>query len=146
MFDLTALLSNLGLGVASNAIYDAIKRYLSDDPRPTRDGLERTLQGVIRVYGQNVGASTIVDVLARSGAIVFQNSSVFAPHEISYVAATGARVSFGGTGRSETSKTAIESNGPRARVDIENNAAIRQKADGSIVFETGPDGTISFST
>ena len=104
------------------------------------------MEDVIRVTGQSVRASTIVDVLARTGAIVFHNSSIYAPQQISYVAQNGSRVTFGGTGRSETDRTAIVSSGRNARIDIEGNGAVRQNADGSISFHTGSDGTIKFYT
>ena len=146
MIDLAGVLSNLGLGVGANAIYDAIKNYITSSPDQSRQGLERVLQDAIRVTGQSIRASTIVDVLARSGAIEFHNSSVYAPQQISYVAQNGSRVTFGGTGRSETDKTAIVSSGRNAKIDIEGNGAVRQNADGSISFHTGPEGTIKFYT
>jgi len=121
MIDLASVLSGLSLGVGANAIYDAIKNYLASSPDRSRQGLERALEDVIRVTGQSVRASTIVDVLARTGAIVFHNSSIYAPQQISYVAQNGSRVTFGGTGRSETDRTAIVSSGRNARIDIEGN-------------------------
>jgi hypothetical protein len=145
MIDLAAVLSNLALGVGANAIYDAIKNYITSSPECSREGLERALQDVIRVSGQTIRAATIVDVLAQSGAIVFKDSSIYAPDQISYVATNGSRVTFGGTGRSETKTTAITSTGRNARMDIEGNGAVRQNPDGSISFHTGPDGTIKFS-
>jgi hypothetical protein len=146
MLDLAEILAQLGWDVATSVIGDAIKDYLAGNPKPTKEGLEKALEGVISVNKMNVRAATIVNVLAEKGAIKFKDSNVFAPKEIFYVAKNGAQVVFGGTGRSATDKTAIESQGRNSAVIVQGNAAVQQNEDGSISFHTGPDGSISFRT
>jgi hypothetical protein len=144
MVDLSAILTNLGSGIATNAIYDCIKDYVSSSSKPTREGLEKALENAIDANGINVSASSVISILASSGVITFQDSNLFAPDEISYVSKEGAKVVFGGHSKSVTSKTAIESIGRRTRISLDGDAAIRQNEDGSIVFGVGRNGTVKF--
>jgi hypothetical protein len=144
MIDLADVLANLGFGVASNAIYDVIKSYFMNNPAPTVAGLEQALRNVIVANKMTVRAATVINMLAQSGAIVIKDSSLFAPHQIFYVAQNGARVFFGGTGTSATDATAISSRGRDSGMSLIGSAEVRQNADGSISFHTGPEGSIGF--
>jgi hypothetical protein len=132
-----SILTGLGLGVASNGVYDFIKKNLGGGKDPT--DFEHKLDAYLNVQGQTVKASTIIDALAKEGKLVFNNSKLYAPEEIRMGAAAGASFVFGNESTSTTDRSGIVA-GKGAWI-TGSDAAIVQSPDGSISFLTGVSGT-----
>ncbi len=135
------ILGNLGLGVATNAVYDFLKsRLLSFNP-PTAEQLATELQNVIDLTGVKASAATVINALASHGIITIRQSQLHGPQGV-IIGAVNGQAFFGDNSVSSTDKTAIHANGIGTGIKIQGTGAVKQNADGSISFHTGPDGSI----
>jgi hypothetical protein len=130
------VLSNLGLNITANALYDFLKARLTGAQVP-KASFEADLQSFLRVHGATVSAATVIDMLASRGWLSIQGSYLYAPDQITLGAAQGAQFLFGNNSTSQTRNTAIQA-GAGAFIQG-SNAAIVQGEDGSISFFVGSD-------
>lgn len=130
---LDQLLASLGLNVASNALYEIVRRYARSTPTPTAAGLKRELTSALNVLNAEVAADRIIEFLAHTGTITISGTQIFAAERITMASRPGTRVSFGGGSISRTNTTSIEA-GYGARVEMQGGAMIVQNPDGSITF------------
>lgn len=141
--DPMTVLGNLGLGLATNAVYDFLKsRMLSPNP-PTVSQLAAELQNVIDMNGVQVNAATVINALASDGIITIRQSHLHGSEGVTFGAVNG-KAFFGDDSVSSTDKTAIHAQGMGSGIGIHGTGAVKQNPDGSISFHTGPDGSISF--
>lgn len=125
--DPISILSQLGLGVASNAIFDFLKsRLLSPTPGPQ---LQAELQNIIDLNGVQMRAETVIEALARNGVIRIVNSSMHANESLS-IGAQGGLAIWGDNSVASTDKTAIVA-GSGATIRATGNAKVVQHPDGS---------------
>jgi hypothetical protein len=137
------ILSQVGLGVASNAVYDYLKKkFTTAGASIDRHTLEAELQNVITLNGVTMRASTVIDALARNGFLVIEGSHLHGPQALTFGSVQGSAVAGNNT-RLSTDKTSIDA-GAGAFVKTEGNSQIRQNPDGSISFHVG-DGSSSIS-
>ncbi len=137
MDPLVNVVAQLGLGVASNAVYDAIKRLLlggKQSADTVAEGL-RSEFPALSIHGAKVLASTAIDVLAQRGDISITGSQLVARDTIWMRSAPGTKFEFGDGSASRTDKTSIDA-GPGAKIIGQGGAGVRQNEDGSISFFT----------
>lgn len=134
------LLGQLGLGLATNAIYDLLK--LTARGPADRQHLETQIENQIRLHGVTMKASTVIDAVAQRGFITIQGSHLYAPTALAFGSQVGGSV-VGNNSTLRTDKTAITA-GAGAQMSTQGNAQVRQNPDGSISFHTGPDGSIAW--
>ena len=146
MDPILTILSQIGLGVASNAVYDYLKmKFATSGASINRSSLESELQNVITVSGATVRASTVIDALARNGFLVIEGSHLHGPQGLIFGSVQGSTIAGNNT-RLSTDKTAIDA-GAGAFIKTEGNSQIRQNPDGSISFHVGEgSSSISFQT
>ena len=136
------VLTQIGLGVASNSVYDFLKKkFATAGASIDRASLESGLQNVITVSGAAMRASTVIDALAQRGLLIIQGSHLHGPQGLTFGSIQGSAIAGNNT-RLSTDKTAIDT-GPGAFVKTEGDSQIRQNPEGSISFHVG-DGSISF--
>ena len=141
--DPATVLGNLGLGLATNAVYDFLKsRMLSPNP-PTVKQLAAELQNVIAMNGVQVTAATVIEALASNGIITIRQSHLHGSEGVTFGAVNG-QAFFGDNSVSSTDKTAIHAQGMGSGIKIDGTGAVKQNPDGSISFHTGPGGSIGF--
>lgn len=134
MDPISEYLYQIGLGVASNAIYDFLKSHVGS----SRQSVESGLENIIRMHNVNVTAHTIIEALATKGLLVIQGSNLYAPDGLVF-GSTGQGTSIvGNNSRLATENTAIEA-GHGAFIQTNGNAQIVQGSDGSIRFYAGPN-------
>jgi hypothetical protein len=127
--DLSQLLINLGLNVASNAIYDIVRFALRRSPEVTHDSLQKELAAFLRVDGADIKAETIITFLAQRGDIVITGSRIYATEKIEMGSAPGTKFVFGNNSSSSTSKSSIQA-GHGAFIQGQGGAKIVQNSDG----------------
>lgn len=132
--DLSHLLSNLGLNVASNAIYDFVRIAIQRSPESTRDSLQKELSAFLHVEGADTKAETIITFLAQRGDIVITGSRIYAKEKIEMSSAPGTKFVFGDNSSSSTAKSSIQV-GHGAFIQGQGGAKIVQNSDG-ISFHT----------
>ena len=142
MDPLLTLLSQLGLGLATNAIYDLLKlRAAATDSPPVA---AEEIQNCIRLHGVAMNAETVISALTQNGFLSVHASNLYAPTALIFGSVAGGAVAGNNT-TLRTANTAIVA-GAGASVETQGNAQIRQNPDGSISFHTGEGGTIGFKT
>ena len=77
MDGLYELLGQMGLGVATNAIYDYLKGLLGANP--SKQEVTDAIQNLINMSGVDMKASTVISALAENGFLVINNSHVHDP-------------------------------------------------------------------
>jgi len=142
MDPLLALLSQLGLGLATNAIWDYLKS-LATSPIEQK-ALAEEIQNRINLHGVTVRAETVISALAQRGFISIRNSNLYAPTALIFGSVQGAAV-VGDNSTLATAKTSIVA-GKGASLETIGNAQVRQNPDGSISFHTGEGGGINLKT
>lgn len=140
MGQLFDLLGQLGLGLATNAVYDLLKLTVSSPA--DRSQIEKQIENQIRLHGINMKASTVIDAVAQNGFITIQGSHLYASSAMAFGSQIGGAV-FGNNSTLRTDQTAITA-GSDAHMTTQGAAQVRQNPDGSISFHTGPDGSISW--
>lgn len=135
MDPLTSVLSQLGLGVASNAIYSWLDRLNAHPYEP--DHASADLQNHLNLLGVEITAETIIEALAENGIIKIEQSQIYANESILFGSVKG-RASIGDGSAMSTKNTSIII-GVGASIESQGNAQIRQNPDGSITFNVGKD-------
>jgi hypothetical protein len=138
MDPLLALLSQLGLGLSTNAIYD-ILRSLASKPIEQKALLEE-IQNRINLNGVAMRAETVISALTQNGFLSIQGSHLYASNRLVFGSQGGSAV-VGNNTTLQTAKTSIVA-GHGASIQTQGNAQVRQNPDGSISFHTGGDGSI----
>ena len=140
MDQMLALLGQLGLGLATNAIYDLLK--LTATTPTDRKQLEQQIENQIRLHGVKMEASTVIDAVAQNGFISIQGSHLYAPSAMTFGSHVGGAI-VGNNSTLRTDKTAITASAD-ALMSTQGNAQVRQNPDGSISFHTGPGGSVGW--
>lgn len=140
MDPIAALLAQLGLGVATNAVYDVIKN-LATTPKSAPE-LTRDIQDKINLFGVQMRAETVINALAQNGLLLIQQSHLHGSQGLAFGSYQGSAV-VGNNSMLTTDKTAITA-GTGAFMQTEGNAQVRQNPDGSISFHIGGDGKVNF--
>ena len=140
--DAITLLAQLGLGLATNAVYDLIMQL--SDKETAEDEFVTEMQNRIDLHGVNMNAESVISALAQNGFISIQGSHLHANESLVFGSEAGG-ASVGNDSKLTTDKTAIETKG-NASMNTVGNAQVRQNADGSISFHVGEDGNINIKT
>lgn len=136
------LLSQLGLGLATSAVYDLLKS-LAAKPLEQKTLLEE-IQNRINLNGVTMRAETVISALTQNGFLSIQGSHLYATNSLVFGSQGGTSIAGNNT-TLQTSKTSIVT-GQGASIQTQGNAQVRQNPDGSISFHTGGDGSIGFYT
>ena len=134
MDPLLALLGDLGLGVASNAVYDFLKTKLV---KAEKQQANQELSNILKLHGVNIDAETVISALASKGFISIDSSHIYAKESISFGSVVGSAVAGNNT-TLRTDKTAVVM-GQGAYIQTQGNAQMRQNKDGSISFHVGQE-------
>jgi hypothetical protein len=140
--DMIAFLGQLGLGLATNSIYDLIISFSKKEI--AKDYLTSEIQNKINLHGVKMNADTVITALAKNGFISIQGTHLHANESLVFGSIVGG-ASVGYDSKLTTDKTAIEANG-NASMNTVGNAQISQNDDGSISFHVGENGNINFKT
>ncbi len=142
MDPLHSLLGQMGLGMATNAIYDLLKSLAA---KPVEQAtLVAEVQNRINLHGVTMRADTVISALTQNGYLSIQGSHLYAPTSLVFGSQVGGAMA-GNNSTLQTSKTSIAA-GAGAFIETQGNAQVRQNPDGSISFHTGEGGNISFKT
>lgn len=141
MDPILACLMQMGVGVASSAVYDCLK-HLSRKSTD-RKTVESNVQNILKIQGIQMRASTIIDALIKDGYLVINNSDLYAPDSITFGTIQGTAIA-GDSTRLHTDRTSIDA-GQGAFLKTTGNAQVRQNPDGSISFHVGENGGDSIS-
>jgi hypothetical protein len=129
------IVSQLGLNVAGNALYDYLVERFKGRTEITGQELQAALGDYLVIHGVEADASNIMTVLADKGVISITAPHLYAPIELSMQAAPGASFFVGDQTTTRTDKSEIRAGaGAFMRGS---NAAVVQEPDGSISFRTG---------
>ena len=142
MDQILLLFSQLGVGLASNSIFELLKGLAGRNVTP--DQLRQEIQNRIDLNGVNMRAETVINALSQSGFIQIRGSTLHGGQGLVFGSVVGG-ASMGHNTTFSTAKTAIQA-GTGAFMDTQGNAQVRQNADGSISFHTGENGSISIKT
>lgn len=140
--EMLTVLGQLGLGLATSAIYDLLKGCAGKEV-PAK-ALEAEIQNQINLHGITMRAETVIRALSDNGFISIKGSHLHANDSIVFGSVVGG-ASMGNNSKFTTNNTAIHASG-NASMHTIGNAQVRQNPDGSITFHTGEDGTIEFRT
>ena len=127
-------LQQIGLGLATNAIYDYLKS-LKSVPVDQKI-LKGEIQNLIELYKADVNAETVIQVIAESGFVSIRQSTIYAPNSIIFGSSGSGRSEMGDGSIMKTDRTAIVA-GQGSFVKTTGNAHVQQNEDGSISFRTG---------
>lgn len=136
------VLGQLGLGLATNAVYDLLKSFAGKSV--SRQQVLQEIQNRISMYGVSVRAETVISALVQKGYLVIEQSHLHANLALAFGSVQGGAV-IGNNSALTTSKSAITA-GSGAFMETQGNAEVRQNPDGSISFHVGEGGNISFRT
>lgn len=139
MDPLLNVLSQLGLGLATNAIYDLLKGLAGKSVSTQQVAQE--IQNRINMCGVSMRAETVINALAQSGLLVIQQSHLHANQGLTFGSVQG-RAIVGNNSALTTNNTAITA-GSGAFMETNGNAQVRQNPDGSISFHVGESGNIA---
>ncbi|MFA4846398.1 MAG: hemagglutinin repeat-containing protein [Patescibacteria group bacterium] len=131
--DITPLLKELGVGIASSAVYDAVRGYFRSTTAPTIAGLKETVRPILNIAGADVVADRVIDFLARNGDIRIVGTSIYASESITMSSSRDTRFDFGHGSTSRTDKSSIAA-GLGANITGTGGAKIEQTKDGGIRF------------
>ena len=142
MDPLLNLLSQVGLGLATNAVYDLLKSIAGK--QVDQQALATEVQNRIDLHGVTMRAQTVISALAQNGYLSIQGSHIYASQSLIFGSQIGGAI-VGHNSSLRTDKTAITA-GHSAFIETQGNAQVRQNPDGSISFHVGENGNISFQT
>lgn len=142
MDPLLSILSQLGLGLATNAIYDLIKGFAGKNA--STQHVAQEIQNRINMYGVSMRAETVINALVQSDLLVIQQSHLHANQGLAFGSVQG-RAMVGNNSALTTNNTAITA-GLGAFMETNGNAQVRQNPDGSISFHVGEGGNINFKS
>lgn len=140
MDPLLTTLSQLGLGLATNAIYDLLKGLAGKSANTQQVAQE--IQNRINMYGVSMSAETVINALAQNGFLVIQQSHLHGNQGLVFGSVQGGAV-VGNNSALTTNNTAITA-GTSAFMETQGNTQVRQNPDGSISFHVGENGNINF--
>jgi hypothetical protein len=132
---LGVIVQQLGLSLSASALYEIIKTQFSSTNTPTVDGLKTAIKNELEVSGISASADTVIEALAKSGILVIEGSTFYAPNSIIMGSKGSGEMTFGNNSTSRTDKTNIVA-GQGATIKTKGNAQVRQNPDGSITFHT----------
>ena len=132
MDPLLALLGELGLGVASNAVYDFLKTKLV---KAEKQQANQELSNILKLHGVNIDAETVISALASKGFISIDSSYIYAKESISFGSVVGTAVAGNNT-TLRTDKTAVVM-GQGAFIQTQGNAQMLLNKEGGITFHVG---------
>ncbi len=139
MDPLLTALGQLGLGLATNAIYDLLKGLAGKTVASQQ--VTKEVQDQINMFGISMRAETVINALAQNGLIVIQQSQLHANQGLTFGSQLG-RAIVGNNSTLSTNNTAITA-GSGAFMETQGNAQVRQNSDGSISFHVGKGGNIN---
>jgi hypothetical protein len=131
--DFQNIITNVGGGVITNAIYDAAKYLILNSK--TKEELIQKLDNTLHLFGVNASAESIVSIIASKGFILIEGSHIKSNTSITMGSSSTGELTFGNNSTSETDKTKIEA-GIGTFIKMYGNAKIEQGKDGSIKFYT----------
>ena len=140
MEQLLTVLGQLGLGVATNAVYDLLKGAVGHSV--DKATLTQEVQNRINLHGVTMTAETVINALAQNGILVIELSKLHANETLTFGSQIGSAV-VGNNSVLTTNKTAIAA-GSGAFMETNGNAQVRQNSDGSISFHVGDGGNINW--
>lgn len=127
------LLVQLGIGVASNAIYDFVQLKIASKTLTEKE-LANELTAFLHIEGQIIKAERIISFLAQNGDILIKKTSIKSNDSIVLASSNKTTLTLGDNSVSQTPSTSIEA-GDGARIIIQGGAQVRQDdKDGSIRF------------
>lgn len=135
MDQLLAVLTQLGLGLATNAVYDLLKGFAGKPVSPQQVAAE--IQNRIDMCGVAVQAETVINALAENGLLIIDQSNLHANQCLVFGSVQGKAI-FGNNSAMTTNRTAITA-GTGAFIETNGNAQVRHNPDGSISFHVGSD-------
>ena len=133
--DLSTLLGQLGLGIASQAIYELITSYGQENV--AADRVTSDIQNQINLHGITMKAETVINAMAENGFISIKGTQLHAKDSIVFGSKHGG-ASVGNDSKLSTDRTAIEAKG-NSSMNTEGNAQVRQNPNGSITFHVGEE-------
>ncbi|MBF0611592.1 MAG: hypothetical protein HQL55_10760 [Magnetococcales bacterium] len=134
MDPLLNVLASLGLNLATNAVYDIVKK-IATDKQANYSQVVYDIQNKLTMYKVSVKAETIIKALSQRGLLVIQESHLIAGQELVFGSTSGKAI-FGDNSTMTTNKTSISA-GAGAFIETNGNAQIRHNSDGSISFHVG---------
>lgn len=140
MDPLLNVLGQLGLGIATNAVYDLLKRLTGMNASTQQVAQE--IQNQINMNGVSMHAETVINALVKGGFLVMQQSHLNANQGLVFVSVDG-RAIVGSNSTLTTKNTAITA-GLGSFMETNGNAQVRQNPDGRISFHVGEGGNIDF--
>jgi hypothetical protein len=140
MEQLLAVLSQLGLGLATNAVYDLLKGVVGHSV--DKSILIQEVQNRINLHGVTMTAETVINALAQNGVLVIVQSKLHANEALTFGSQIGSAV-IGNNSVLTTNRSAITA-GAGAFMETKGNAQVRQNSDGSISFHVGDGGNINW--
>lgn len=130
MDPLFSTLSQIGLGVATNAVYDFLKGIVGK--QIGKHQLVKELENRITMHGISVRTETIIRALAENGLLIIDQTHLHADQNIVFGSVQGRAV-FGNNSTMTTNRTVITA-GAGAFIETNGNAQVRHNEDGSITF------------
>jgi hypothetical protein len=134
MDQLLNILTQLGLGVATNAIYDFLKKTLAEKQINSQQ-IVNEIQNQIKMHGVSVQADTVINALVQNGFLEINQSHLHANQRLIFGSSQGKAI-FGNNSTMTTNKTGILA-GAGAFIETNGNAQVRHNPDGSISFHVG---------
>lgn len=135
MEQLLLILSQLGLGLMTNGMYDFLKNKLIKS-EINLESIEQELKDFIKLNNIDITAETVIEALAKNGIIEINGSKLFAKNEIIFGSTGVGKASFGNGSIMSTERTSIVA-GIGAKMETNGNAMVKQNPDGSISFLIG---------
>ena len=126
-----AILGELGLGILSNSLYDALKTLVSQ--QASKEDCIKATQDCIDVHGVSMRAETVILALAEHGLLSISGSDLVADESLLFGSQGGSARITDSTLKTPRSEIQV---GVKAAITTQGNGHIRQNADGSISFHT----------
>jgi hypothetical protein len=128
---LDKLVSDLGLNIAGNLLYDKLKEVFSNSEKISTEELKNSLVSYLNIENANIVADKMIRFLAERGDIDINGSEIFAKKSILY--SSGQNTSFSlENSNSFTDKTGVILN--NGKIIGTNGGGMRQNEDSSISF------------
>jgi hypothetical protein len=133
LFEFQNIVSSLGGGIISNALYDTIKRIIFNSS--SKEELIKKLKSSLHLNGVKINAASFVTIIANKGFIKIEGSKITSNSSITLGSALGGEFIIGNNSTSQTDKSSIVMNG-QSFIHMTGNSKIEQTEDGSINFHT----------
>ena len=133
LFEFQNIVSSLGGGIISNALYDTIKRVIFNSS--SEEELIKKLESSLHLNGVKINAASFVTIIANKGFIKIEGSKIKSNSSITLGSALGGEFIIGNNSKSQTDKSSIVMNG-QSFIHMTGNSKIEQTEDGSINFYT----------